>query len=163
MKDEIVQIVPYKIEFFSKTHFEWTQLKEVQDKIPTLRIVKSIDDQKKYFIKNLKDRNIRIYLILYSNRQVGITKIRIHPGSRTAIFSIMIPISENRRQGVGTIVLKRIEEMLKADFLIKKIFAEVLMDNGSSQNFFKKNGYQITGESVSQGLKHFIYRKEIKK
>ncbi|MBN2533398.1 MAG: GNAT family acetyltransferase [Spirochaetales bacterium] len=97
--------------------------------------------------KKLAVHDDLFYLAGESNRIIG-TIMAGYDGHRGWIYSLAV-LPEKRKQQVGTILLKYIEEKLK-NLGCLKINLQILKSNVAVKEFYEKNGYKVE-ERISMG------------
>jgi ribosomal protein S18 acetylase RimI-like enzyme len=67
-----------------------------------------------------------------------------------AFLSLLMIAPPFRKQGIGTTIVKLIENEIKKDAQVTAILSAVQVNNPQALQFFKKNGYRIVGEPELQ-------------
>jgi len=67
-----------------------------------------------------------------------------------AFFSLLMIGASFRRQGIGTTIVKLIENEIRKDTQVKAILTAVQVNNLQALRFWQKNGYRIVGEPELQ-------------
>ena len=108
--------------------------------------------------KWLKEGTTEVRGIAQNCSLVGVAILYLARNGEIAVFA------KDQRQGVGTKLLKIIEKAARQKE-VHRVWAWVLADNVAAQRTFRKNGYEVEGESSrvygNESLKGIIFRKEI--
>ncbi|CDQ20536.1 GNAT family N-acetyltransferase [Halobacillus karajensis] len=86
--------------------------------------------------------NLYLRAVLLDGQLIG--KVELFRTTEKDFIGMVI--AEKRNSGVGTRALFLFLDEIYERFGIKHVFAEVYEDNTRSLHFFKKNGFQTTGE-----------------
>jgi ribosomal protein S18 acetylase RimI-like enzyme len=97
--------------------------------------------------KKIKSDDNLFFIAQEKNRIIG-TVMAGYDGHRGWIYLLAV-IPEKRKQGIGTKLLKHAENELKRLGCVK-INLQIISNNGSVKEFYKKNGYNIE-ERISMG------------
>lgn len=99
---------------------------------------------RKWFDKQIDDRNVRIYIACAKNAEkLGVVRFEIDKGQKRARINVNLnPYFFGK--GLGHRIIKIATKVfLKEKQGIKKIFAEIIRDNIASEKAFKKAGYLL--------------------
>jgi len=106
----------------------------------------TIQSQKKFIEKKLKDKNSIIFKILFKNEFIGTIEIKnIDKINKYAEVSYMIGEKSIWGMGIGAIAVKKIILFAKNKLKITKIGASIMKNNISSQRVLQKNNFKKFG------------------
>jgi len=95
----------------------------------------SKDEHYEYMKKQTTNPNFYQWVAVNDNLPIGYVRILAHD------INIMVD-KKSQNRGVGTIMLKLVEEKAK-NLGLKKLEAKVLIENQNSLKLFRKNNFQI--------------------
>lgn len=97
------------------------------------------EDHIKWYENALKSDNVKIYILLVNNDDIGIVRLNICNDSAEVSYSIS---SDYRCMGYGGLILQLTTAKVKAEFpYIKKLTAQVKSENAASRKALLNSGY----------------------
>lgn len=147
IKDLLVELQEYLVEI---DYFKFLKLcPEYREGVFKL----DMDDIKKY--------NGKIYLAKVDNKIVGLAMGIVNERDiedkltnicdKTGSIIELVTTKSNRKSGVGTQLMKKIEEYLKSVGCVR-VTIDVYGPNKNALNFYNKNGYEIVEYYVTKRL-----------
>lgn len=109
------------------------------------------ENHKEWFKTKINDENCIFYVIKNINGKL-ISQVRFDKNDNEATVSISIT-PEFRGQGYGVKILKCVSEKMVVENKIKKIKADIKIENKASKKIFEKAGY-ILKEKDSDKLRY---------
>lgn len=115
--------------------------------------LKALGRKEEFQIEDIKERyfetlvnSLEYFLGIYKNEKlVGIIKGRLENINEPELWVLsFIIIKEYREAGMGTQVIKYIENYFMTKYSVKQINAIVMYENKRAQKFWKNNGYKLT-------------------
>jgi predicted acetyltransferase len=114
----------------------------------------TVDETKEWLVKE----NIEVRCFVDQHVLIGVVILYLNKGGEVAFFV------KNRHRGVGSQLLKVIEEVAKGRKL-NSLWAWVMSSNLAAQKTFIKNGYLMEGETErryrNKILQGFVFRKKL--
>lgn len=102
----------------------------------------SIEDIKQRYIETLTNSMEFFCGIFCDHILIGIIKGRIEVKSLNELWLLsLILIEEHRKKGLGSKILKYVEEYFESSYSVEKLCAVIMEDNEYGQRFWKKNDY----------------------
>ena len=114
----------------------------------------TVDETKEWLFKE----NIEVRCFVNNHVLVGVVILYLNKEGEVAFFM------KNRNRGVGSQLLKVIEEVAKGKKL-NSLWAWVMSSNLAAQKSFFNNGYLLDGETAkrykNKNLRGFVFRKKL--
>lgn len=108
---------------------------------------------KKWFEEKLKDKNSRLFVILFENQKRG--QLRLDKqNSEVEISLALTPVA--RGKGTGTIAIKLGTKKAISELGAKKVLAYTKPENLASIKAFEKVGFKNNGEKIYKGNKAIL-------
>jgi ribosomal-protein-alanine N-acetyltransferase len=106
----------------------------------------TLQSQRKFIVKKLKDKNSIVFKILLKKKFIGTIEIKnIDRINKYAEVSYMIGEKSVWGMGIGTIAIKEIILFAKNKLKISKIGAGIMRNNICSQRVLEKNNFKKFG------------------
>lgn len=114
----------------------------------------NMENQVDWFEKVSRDRNNEMFAIHCETGFIGVCGLcNIDWVNNNAEVSIYIGSKVHRGKGLGTEVLRLLEEKAFDEFNLHKLYAEIYSNNPVSEALFKRAGYKLEGT-----LKDHVYK-----
>lgn len=119
----------------------------------------SADDQEKWFRHIQSTSNTSVWIINYNNIQdIGYVVLnKIDRINKTADPGVFIGEKKYRGRGLGTAIIKKVNEFAFTKLGLNKLYGPVLSKNYAALAMYMKCGWKIEGCQRQQVFKHGIW------